>query len=41
MPHQGMYMATREQLIRWRDRCRFDEIDPENEVRRLYIYIYF
>lgn len=31
MPHQGMYMATREQLIRWRDRCRFDEIDPENE----------
>lgn len=31
MPHQAMYMATREQLVLWKDRCQFDQIDPENE----------
>ena len=32
MPHQGMYMATREQLLLWKKRCQFDQIDPENQV---------
>lgn len=31
MPHQGMYMATREQLLKWKETCDFDQIDPENE----------
>lgn len=29
MPHQGMFMATREQLVAWKERCNFHEIDPE------------
>ena len=27
--HQGMYMATQEQLVAWRDRCNFNETGPE------------
>lgn len=30
MPHQGMFMATAEQLLLWKSRCQFDEIDPFN-----------
>lgn len=30
MPHQGMFMATSEQLKLWRDRCHFDQIDPDD-----------
>lgn len=33
MPHQGMFMATAEQLRLWKDRCKFDEIDPDNVER--------
>ena len=33
MPHQGMFMATPEQLSLWRDRCQFDIIDPQNVER--------
>jgi len=29
MPHQGMFMATPEQLEAWKQRCNFHEIDPE------------
>lgn len=29
MPHQGMFMATPEQLSAWKDRCNFHEIDPD------------
>lgn len=33
MPHQGMFMATPEQLMIWKEKCQFDLIDPENVER--------
>lgn len=33
MPHQGMFMATPEQLNLWKEKCQFDLIDPDNVER--------
>jgi hypothetical protein len=35
--HQGMYMATSEQLALWKDRCQFDEIQKHSGYHREHV----